>query len=142
MFQGNGDGAWNLFVSAAKGFGNLRFVANVGGIIPNNFAEETAQLHYSAQIDYTTCQYFIPFVSLNAFTVLSEGTALPLDVEGFDLFNFGSSEAEGFTQAVAGVGFRSRLMEDLDLGFAYEFPISKSEGLFGDRFTVDLIWRF
>ncbi len=142
VFQGNGDGAWNVFLSAGKGFGNLRFVANVGAIIPNNFADETAQLHYSAQVDYTTCRYFIPFASLNAFTVLSEGNALPLEVEGFDLFNFGSSDAEGFTQAVAGVGFRSRLLDDLDVGFAYEFPISSPEGLFGDRFTVDVIWRF
>lgn len=142
VFQGNGDGTWNPFVSVGKGFGKLHLLANFGGIIPNNFAEETAQIHYSAQVDYMVHQYFIPFVAINAFTVVSEGTALPLDVEGFDLFNFGSSEANGFTQAVTGVGFRSRLLENLDLGFAYEFPITSPRGLFGDRFTVDLIWRF
>lgn len=142
VFQGNGDGTWNPFISAAKGFGDLRFMVNVGGVIPNNFAEETAQIHYSGQIDYTTCPYFVPFASINAFTVVSEGTALPLDVEGFDLFNFGSSRAEGFTQAVAGFGFRSQLLDSVSLGFAYEFPFTNPHGLFGDRFTVDLIWRF
>lgn len=142
VLQGNGDGAWNAFVSAGKGFDNLRFVANIGAIIPNNFSEETAQLHYSAQVDYTSCPYFIPCVAVNAFSILSEGDQLPLSVEGFDLFNFGSTEAKGFTQAVAGVGFRSRLLSCLDLGFAYEFPITGPEGLFGDRFTVDFIWRF
>lgn len=142
VFQGNGDGTWNPFVSASKGFGRLHLTGNVGGIIPNNFAEETAQIHYSAQIDYYTCQYFIPFVSINAFTVVSEGTSLPLTVEGFDLFNFGSSDANGFTQAVTGVGFRSRLASCLDFGFAYEFPVTSPRGLFGDRFTLDLIWRF
>ncbi len=125
-----------------KGFGNFHITGNVGGIIPNNFAEETAQLRYSLQFDYKVHQYFIPFVAMNGFTVLSEGTALPLDVEGFDLINFGSSEANGFTQLVTGVGFRSRILESLDVGFAYEFPITSPRGLFGDRFTVDLIWRF
>ena len=142
VLQGNGDGTWNPFISIGKGFGNLRFLANVGGIIPNNWAEETAQLHYSAQVDYTTCQYFIPFAAINAFTVVSEGTAVPLDVEGFDLFNFGSSEAEGLTQAVVGVGFRSRLARSFDIGFGYEFPITTPHGIFGDRYTVDMIWRF
>lgn len=142
VLQGNGDGTWNPFVSAGKGFGRLRFLGNFGAIIPNNFAQETAQIHYSAQVDYTTCQYFIPFVAINAFTVLSEGSELPLDVEGFDLFNFGSTDAEGFTQAVTGVGFRSRLTQSFDIGFAYEFPITGPEGIFGDRFTVDMIWRF
>lgn len=142
VFQGNGDGAWNFFVSAGKGFGALRFLANVGGIVPHDFNEETAQLHTSAQVDYTVSRYFTPFAALNTFTVLSEGNALPLNVEGFDLFNFGSSDAKGFTQAVAGVGFRSRLFPRFDVGFAYEFPISRPRGLFGDRFTVDAIWRF
>lgn len=142
VFQGNGDGAWNPFVSIGKGFGNLRILGNVGGIIPNNGNEETAQLHYSAQIDYTTCRYFIPFVSWNAFTVLSEADGPALDFEGFDLFNLGSADASGYTQSVLGVGFRSRLLDSLDFGFAYEFPISQPEGIFGDRFTIDFIWRF
>lgn len=142
VLQGNGDGTWNPFISAGKGFGNLRLLANVGGIIPNDGGEETAQLHYSAQIDYTTCQYFIPFVAWNAFTVLSEGDGPAVDFEGFDLFNLGSSAASGYTQSVLGFGFRSRLTAKVDFGFAYEIPISSPEGLFEDRFTVDFIIRF
>ncbi len=142
VFQGNGDGTWNPFISAGKGFGNLRFLANFGAIIPNDGDEESTQLHYSAQIDYTVCRYFIPFAAWNAFTVISEGKGLPVDFEGFDLFNFGSSKADGMTQSVLGVGFRSRLLDRLDFGFAYEFPVSQPEGLFGDRFTFDFIWRF
>lgn len=142
VFQGNGDGTWNPFISAGKGFGNLRMLANFGAIIPNDGNDETSQLHYSFQVDYTTCRYFIPFVSWNAFTVLSEGEGLGVDFEGFDLFNFGSTKASGYTQSVLGLGFRSRVIDHLDFGFAYEFPISQPEGIFGDRFTIDFIWRF
>jgi hypothetical protein len=142
VLQGNGSGTSNPFISAAKGFGDLRFTGNVGGIIPHDFSAESAQIHYSVQTDYTVHQYFTPFAALNVFTVVSEAKGLPLSVEGFDLFNFGASNASGFTQAVAGVGFRSRLTDGLYLGFAYELPVTSPRGLFGDRFTVDLIWRF
>lgn len=142
VFQAGGDGKINPFVSVGKGFGNLRLLGNVGGIIPIDGNAETSQLRYSAQIDYTTCQYFVPFVAWNAFTVLTEGNGLGTDFEGFDLFNFGSQHAEGYTQSVIGVGFRSQLTEKLHFGFAYEFPVSSPEGVFDERFTVDFIWRF
>jgi hypothetical protein len=142
VFQGNGDSTVNPFVSVGKGFGNLRLLGNVGAIIPFDGNEETCQVRYSAQIDYTTCRWFVPFVAWNAFTVLSEGDGLATDFEGFDLFNFGSQHAEGYTQSVVGAGFRSFLTSKVQLGFAYEIPISSPEGVFDERFTVDLIWRF
>jgi hypothetical protein len=81
-------------------------------------------------------------VTASGMTVLSEGEQLPLDVEGFDLINFGSSDAQGFTQIVGGIGFRSRLHKHVDLGFAYEKSLTKPRGLFDDRFTVDLVFHF
>ena len=81
-------------------------------------------------------------MAVNAFTVLNDAKQLGLTVEGFDLINFGSSNASGRTQAVVGGGFRSRLLKNLDLGFAYEAGVTKPCGLFDDRFTVDFIWRF
>lgn len=142
VFQGNGKGEWNLFVSAAKGFDNLHITANVGARIPNNWKQETAQAHYSAQVDYYTCQYFIPFVVANGFTVLSEAEALPLTSEGYDLINFGSSNAKGDTFATFGGGFRSKLTKNVEVGFAYDKAFINPKGLFDDRFTVDLIFHF
>lgn len=142
VFQGNGKGEWNVFVSTAKGFGNLHLTANAGARIPNNMKQETAQLHYSGQVDYYTCQWFIPFVVANGFTVLSEGEALPLDSEGYDLINFGSSNAKGDTFATIGAGFRSKLTKSLEVGFAYDKAFINPKGLFDDRFTVDFIIHF
>lgn len=142
VFQGNGKGEWDVFVSAGKGFNDLHLTASTGVRLPNDWDKETASAHYSLQLDYFTCQYFIPFIAGNGFTVLSEADQLPLNVEGYDLINFGSSNAEGFTQITVGAGFRSRLLSNLDLGFAYEKGVSKPRGIFDERFTVDLIWRF
>jgi hypothetical protein len=142
VFQGNGDGEFNLFVSAVKGFNNFHLTANVGVRAPIDMDEETANVRYALMADYYTCQWFIPFASINAVTTISEGDTLPLDSEGFDVVNFGSSRAEGRTQAAWGVGFRSRLHDRVDLGFAYEQGFTPNDDIFKDRFTVDLIWRF
>ncbi|MFO1501862.1 MAG: hypothetical protein U1G07_26380 [Verrucomicrobiota bacterium] len=145
--QGRGEGEWNLFVSAAKGFGRFHTTGNVGFRLPNNFNDQTAQAHYSLQLDYNVCRYFIPFFVANGYTVLSEGEhkllgAVDLNTELYDLINFGSTEASGKTQFTVGGGLRSKIYKNVELGFAYEAGVSSPVGIFDDRFTVDLIWRF
>lgn len=142
VFQGNGRGELNVFVSAMKGWNNLHATVSVGGRIPMDFDRETANIRYSAMLDYWVSSWFIPFVTVNAFTTVTEAEVLGLESEGFDLINFGSTSASGHTQAAFGVGFRSRLLTNLDLGFAYERGWISKNDLFKDRFTVDLIWRF
>jgi hypothetical protein len=146
VYQGNGSGVWNLFTSAAKGFDELHFTANAGFNIPNNFGDNTAQFHYSLQADYYVCQYFIPFVVGNGYTILSDGNRnvlpVPLNTEGYDLINFGSTDASGTTQISLGGGARSRLLKNLDIGVAYEVGVGNSVGIFQSRVTADVIWRF
>lgn len=147
VFQGDGDGEWNLFVSAAKGFDAFHVMGNLGFRIPNNFDDQTAQMHYSLQLDYRTCNYFIPFVVMNGYTMLSDGNdqllgVVPLNTEMYDLINYGSTEVSGRTQITAGAGFRSELTQDVSVGFAYEWGVTSPKGIFDKRMTVDLIWRF
>ena len=63
--------------------------------------------------------------------------------EGDGLINFGSATAGvGDDLITLGLGFRSRLTEDLTAGFAWEFPLSDdNETLIDDRFTFDLVWE-
>ncbi len=145
--QGRGDGLWNAFVSAEKGWGDFHVTGNVGFLIPNNFDEQTAQAHYSLQLDYYVCQYFIPFFAVNGVTVMSEGEnlllgAVPLNTEMYDLIDFGSTHAAGRTQLTVGGGARSKLTKKLDLGVAYEVGVTDAIGILDRRVTVDLIWRF
>lgn len=145
VFQGNGMGEWDFFVAAAKGYGKAHAVANVGMRIPNNFADETAGMHYSLQLDYHTCPYFIPFVSLNAFTTINSashngGLPIGLPFEGADLINFGSSQAAGETDVFLGGGFSSHLTERIAAGVAYETALT--EGFFDQRVTFNMIIGF
>ena len=146
VFQGYGAGEWNLFVSAEKGWDKFHLTGNAGFRLPDNFAEETAQLHYSLQADYYLHQYFIPFFAANGYTILSNGSAnrigVPLNTELYDLINAGSTEARGTTQFTVGGGFRSRIIQNVDVGVAYEAGVVDPVGIFDSRITADVVWRF
>jgi hypothetical protein len=142
VFQGLSTGEWNVFASAVKGFGRFHLVANAGFRIPNDWTEKTAQAHYSLQADYYLCHWFIPFVSLNGFSVLSTANKIGLTNEGYDLINFGSTGAEGRSSLVFGGGARSKLTKNLDLGVAYEISATKPNDLFDKRLTVDASIHF
>jgi hypothetical protein len=142
VFQGNGDGEFDLFASAAKGLGDVQVMGSLGLRLPIDADEETSQLHYSLQVAYPLCQWFKPFVVLNGYTVLSDADGPALGSEGYDLINFGTSNASGETQIVLGAGFRAALCECLDLGAAYEQGVDHSDGIFDQRITADLIWKF
>ena len=142
VFQGRGNGEWNPFIFAAKGFDDLHFTGNVGLRVPNDSDEQSTILHYSLMADYHVCDYFIPFVVADGWTVLSGGNNLPIDSEGYDVINFGSSLADGVTQTTVGGGFRSCVAKNIDVGVAYEKGIISPEGLTDDPFTFDIIVRF
>lgn len=142
VFQGSGSGELNLFVSAMKGWDDLHATATLGGRIPFDGDKKTSNIRYSAMLDYYVCKWFIPYVSFNAFTTMSDGNGPGFQSEGFDLINFGSSAASGHTQGAVGGGFRTRLLQNLDLGFGYEYGVISKNDIFKARYTFDLIWRF
>jgi len=143
IFQGRGGGEWRPFVSFAKGFGDFHITGNVGMRIPNTTNEQNVMAHYGVMLDYHTCRWFIPFVSANFWTTLSDGNNVPgLRSEGYDVINFGAGDAKGVTQGTLGVGFRSRVLDNVDLGFAYEIAMIRPYGLTNNRLTVDMCVRF
>jgi hypothetical protein len=146
VLQGDGSGEWNLFVSGAKGWNDLHLMGNLGFRIPNNWNQQTVQAHYSLQLDYRTCNWFIPFVCMNGYTVLTEGgdqlAGLDYSTEMYDLINYGSTDAQGRSQVLLGFGFRSDLAKNISAGVAYDACVTGPKGIYDDRLTVDMILRF
>lgn len=144
VLQGNGKGELDVFVSAMKGWDKVHATASVGARLPLDFSKETSSLHYSVQLDYATCKYFIPFAVLNGFTWLSETENGPAygGIEGYDIMNFGARDVSGHTQVTAGVGVRSKVCQHVDLGFAWEKGLTNPKGLFDERFTFDAVIHF
>jgi hypothetical protein len=143
VFQGRGGGEFNPFVSFQKGYGDFHVSGNLGVRIPVTQDEQNTVAHYSLMLDYYTCRYFIPFISANFFTNLSDGTNFPgLRGNGYDVINFGGSNASGTTQGMVGIGFRSRLLDNVDFGIAYEVAAVRPYGLTNNRVTMDMCIRF
>jgi hypothetical protein len=142
VLQGNGDGIVNPFVSAATELGDfnlLEYTAVRAAIDEDDSTFYDASLHLDTKLGW-----FTPLVEANLFHVLQAGDRLPIEDEGQDFFNIGSSLSENETMLTAAVGGRADLTDDLGLGLAYEFPLITDSGSYitNWRLTADLIYRF
>ena len=156
VFQGEGDGAVNLILNGLKLIDDWQFAGSIGAQIP--FSDEQSTMAFlSAHASYELCQYFIPLVELNWFHVLDAGDgtgnfpsqvggAVPaaVEFEGGDVFNLGAvNSTENRDFVTAAFGFRARLTDSVNVGAAYEIPLTDEEdSVMDERVTVDLIWNF
>jgi len=138
--QGHGDGFVDLFMSGAATAGRWGFQASAGLNLAVDGRHDSSMLHYAAHVDYELFPGFYPVLELNGFTVVDRGTRTPLDFEGIDLVNFGSTAAG--TVIAAAVGARYRLAKWLLLGVGYERPLTDREDLLDWRVYTDLIVHF
>jgi hypothetical protein len=156
VFQGEGDGALNLILSALKLHDAWQFAGGIGLQVPFSNQQST-EAWLSAHASYEICPWFIPLVELNWFHVLDAGNGtgnfpsqvggdVPavVEFEGGDVFNLGADHAGANRDFVsAAVGFRSRINACIDVGAAYEFPLTDEEdSLMSERITIDLVWKF
>jgi len=156
VFQGEGDGALNLIVSGLKLIDAWQFAGAAGLQIPFSDEQSTSSF-ISGHVSYEVCNYFIPLVELNWFHVLDAGNGTgnfagqlgggvpgAVNFEGGDFFNLGAVNSGRNRDFVsAAIGFRSRLSDRVDVGAAYEIPLTNDEdSLMDERITVDLIWKF
>jgi hypothetical protein len=151
VFQGEGDGAVNLILNGLKLVDQWQFAGAVGAHVPFSH-EQSASSFVSAHASYEICKWFIPLAELNWFHVWDAGDGGTLyppvsgiaEFEGNDFFNLGAANAHQNRDLVtAAIGFRSRITDAVDIGAAYEIPLTDDENsLYDDRFTVALIWRF
>jgi Putative MetA-pathway of phenol degradation len=156
VFQGEGDGSVNLILSGLKLWDKFELAGAGGVTLP--FSDDLSTTSFvSAHASYRICPWFIPLVETNWYHVISDGNgearfsqqaggAVPIviDHEGGDLLNLGGSNAtENADQVTAAFGFRSVITSSVDVGAAYEIPLTaEDDGLLKSRVTVDLVWKF
>jgi len=156
VFQGEGDGMVNLIVSGLQMMGPWQFAGGAGLHLPFS-SQQSTKSWVSMHASYEVTPWFIPLVELSWFHVLDPGDGTPAffsqaggavpgaaAVEGGDLLNFGALNSRDNRDFVsAAVGFRSRITPSVDLGVAYEVPLtSERKGIMEDRLTLDVVWRF
>ena len=156
VFQGQGDGVVNLIVSSLKMWDDFQLAGAAGARIAIN-DDQSSSTFVSAHASYEVNNWFIPLVEINWHHVISPGDGTPAfnsqagglvpvvaTFEGSDLLNFGAANSDDNRDLVtAAFGFRSRLSDRIDLGVAYEIPLTAEDvGIIEDRLTLDLIWKF
>lgn len=155
VWQGNGDGAIMPAVAAVKQSGAWQFGGTIGYIQPLS-DEESAELYDSWHVSYELAPNFFPLVELNhlhvtdpgdggkRFDVQADGGVPSIaNFEGGDLVNFGAANADENEDFVSlAVGARYRCSDDVELGAAYEFPLTDEEAsLMEYRVTADIVWH-
>ncbi len=131
-----------LWVSGDKGFDKLHIGGTFNYFIPTASESslgdsETISWHIHA--DYYVCEWFSPVVEFNGYHTVDEGTvAVPFS--GVDVANLGGGESEDVV--TMGIGGAFRILDNIDIRAAYEFPLTDNSQLFGERLTLSAVYSF
>ncbi len=147
VFQDTGRLSIVPYGSVGKNFlktqlGSLNALGSAGYSISTNSQRSdyfTASGHLSW--DVANKQKFFPLVELNWVAVTTDGKARQIAGEGRDLFNAGGM-AKGSSLLTGAVGLRYRITPSIEIGGAYESPLTGNRDFFRRRFLVDLTWRY
>lgn len=142
VFQGNGDGVFNFFLTSGKAFGRCdqnHFIGTVGWHLPVDSAAESESLFYSLHLDRHLGKGFYGLVELNGIQYVNNGGAAPgLTVEGGDLINLGAGAVDGNSFVSFAFGATQKVNSNLELAAAWEFPITGRQDLMENRLTTTL----
>jgi hypothetical protein len=100
--------------------------------------------HTGLHLDYdiASAHRWYPLIELNWFHYTTSGKAHPLNFEGVDLGNFGSTGVSGQDQFSMAAGFRYKLNDHVQFGIAGEFPLIRPQEIQDFRLTIDMILRY
>jgi hypothetical protein len=142
VFQGTGDGEWNLFYSAGQQFFGWAHWVSGGGIrIPNDGAQ-SGMMWSSNAFDVMLTDRWYLCSQINWFHWYENGGTLPLGFEGNDMFNLGSNAVEGHDIVTGSIGGRFKFGRYHETGVAYELPLTQRKDLLEGRLYFDLTFRF
>ena len=141
VFQGQENGAFNPFLSAAAGLGPINAMVGTGFRLAVDGSDSSfydLDLHFDTKFGW-----FHPLIEFNVYSVIDQGDRLAIPDEGEDFFNFGSSLSEGKTLVSSAVGGRIDLSDKITFGFAYQFPLTNGDGsnILDYRITSDFIFK-
>jgi len=142
VFQGNGDGVWTPYLSLGKQIGCGHLIASTGYHVPGDTAEESQSIYYSIHYDHPLSDKLSAIAELNGIVYTKSGQALPLNIEGGDWINLGSSSVAGNNVVTTAFGANYRFNDCLSFAGVWEFPISNRKDLLDSRTTVTLTLMF
>lgn len=142
--QGNGDGEFNIFATGGvEVIDNVHYVTASGFRLPVDTNAESQVWYWSNHLDYQiggTGLYLLG--ETNWYHWMKSGSAFPAPVEGGDLFNLGSAGVAGNDIVTGALGVKYKPADNMEIGFAWEIPLTDRKDILQDRLTVDWIIRY
>ena len=142
--QGNGDGEFHLFLSGGAEILNYGHVISGSGFrLPSDSSEESQMWYWSNHLDYQVLRNWYLLTEYNWYHWMKSGnnTFAP-GIEGGDLFNFGSTGVAGNDIVTGAFGAKYKPNRHVEIGVAWELPLTERRDVLENRLTVDAILRY
>jgi hypothetical protein len=142
--QGNGDGEFNVFLTGgvAKGC-NAHWITTTGFRLPVDTVEESQVWYWSNHLDHRILGNFYAVAEFNWYHWLQSGQNPNVDnFEGWDLINLGANSVGGNDMATAAVGLKYNANGQMEIGAAWETPVTDRKDVMNNRITADVILRY
>ncbi len=141
------DGEFHVFASCGHRLrnGNGHYLTSFGYRFPVDDDRQTSAFHWSNHFDYrlTKRVYFVSEFAWWHWTSSADpAQGLPLGVAGHDLFNLPATNVTGNDLVTKNFGTKFKPNRNLEMGIAYEFPLSNFQDIIKDRIQMDLILRY
>lgn len=146
--QDTGDLTLEPYVSFGQNFGRSQFGSfnflNTTGYAVDVGDRRSDYLFSSFHLDYDVARLhkIYPLVEFNYFFYTDSGDRQPLNFEGRDLLNLGSSAVQGHSDLTMAAGLRYKFCEAIQAGLVGEFPLLGQHDLQDFRLTADMIFRY
>lgn len=141
--QGNGDGEFHLYLTGAMQVGQSWHWISAHGFRLASDTSESQMWYWSNHLDRKLLfNDLYGLLELNWYHWIRSGTGGIAGIEGGDLINLGSTGVAGKDIVTGAFGFKYKPSGNMEIGLAWEFPLTDERDLFDNRLTVDWILRY
>jgi len=143
--QGDDDGEFHIYLSAATPIGcDWNWISGTGLRLPVDDADGSQMWYWSNHFDrqlWSECWYV--FAETNWYHYMSSGNNGALNgVEGGDMINLGSTGVTGNDIVTGALGIKYRPTDSMEIGIAWEAPLTNRRDLLDNRLAFDWIIRY
>jgi hypothetical protein len=142
-WQGNGDGTFDIFLTGgSRMFGPGHWIGAGGFVLPVDKNAESTWCYVSNHFDYEVHNNIYSLIEFNWYHWLESGAGGIPGIEGGDLYNFGSTGVAGNDIITGAFGVKYKPQTNMEVGVAWELPLTERRDVLENRITFDFIVRY
>ena len=143
FFQAQGDGMFHLFLTGGTQIGErFHWLSGTGFNLPADRTDNSSFWYWSNHLDFMVNRCWYVLGEVNWYHWLGSGENGLDGVEGLDVINFGSTGVAGNDIVTGALGIKWKPRNSMEVGVAWEAPITEREDIMKDRWTLDVILRY